>query len=71
MFKDMTTIDVIKLFAPLIVIQLGLAIYCVVDIIRKGVRNLNKIAWITIALFINMIGPIIYLLFGRKRWQDD
>jgi len=71
MFGDMTTIEVIKLFAPLIVIQLGLAIYCIVDIIRNGARNMNKIMWVSIVLFINMLGPILYLLFGKKRWQDD
>ena len=71
MFGDMTTIDVIKLLAPLIIIQYGLAIYCAVDISRKGVRNLSKFAWIAIVLFVNMLGPISYLLFGRKRWQDD
>lgn len=71
MFGDMTTIDVIKLLSPLIIIQFGLAIYCIIDIARRGVRNLNKIVWSAIVLFVNMLGPILYLLLGRKRWQDD
>lgn len=71
MFDNMTTIETIKLIAPLIVIQFGLSIYCIIDIFRNGVRNLNKSIWILIVLFINLIGAISYLLLGRKRWQDD
>ncbi|OPZ88830.1 MAG: Negative regulatory protein YxlE [Firmicutes bacterium ADurb.Bin419] len=70
MFENMSTIEVLKLLAPLIIFQFGLLIYCAVDIIRKGVRNLNKPLWIAI-LVINLIGPITYLIVGRKRWPDD
>ena len=70
MFDNMTTMEILKLLAPLIVFQLGLLVYCVIDILRKGVRNLNKPLWIAI-LFINLIGPIAYLVLGRKRWTDD
>lgn len=71
MFENMSTIEIIKLLAPLIAIQLGLAIYCIINILRKGVRNLNKGIWIAIVLFISMFGAICYLILGRKRWQDD
>ncbi|OPZ94462.1 MAG: hypothetical protein BWY74_00557 [Firmicutes bacterium ADurb.Bin419] len=70
MFENLSTIEILKLIAPLIVFQLGLLIYCVEDILRKGVRNLNKPLWIAI-LFVNFIGPIAYLVVGRKRWSDD
>ncbi len=70
MFENMSTIEILKLLAPLIVFQLGLLIYCIIDILRKGVRNLNKPLWIAL-LFINLIGPIAYLVIGRKRWSDD
>ena len=71
MFDNMTTTEIIKLVAPLIVVQFALAAYCVVDILRKGVRNLNKWIWIAVVVFVNMFGGIAYLAFGRKRWQDD
>lgn len=70
MFNNMETMEIIKLFAPLMIFQVGLLIYCIIDIFRKGVRNLNKPLWIAI-LFINFIGPIAYLILGRKRWSDD
>lgn len=70
MFNNMELMEIIKLFAPLMIFQVGLLIYCIIDILRKGVRNLNKPVWIAI-LFVNFIGPIVYLILGRKRWSDD
>ncbi len=69
MFENISLIEGLKLFAPLIIIQYGLAIYCVINILRKGVQNLNKTVWIIIVLVVNTVGPISYLLFGRKRWD--
>lgn len=64
----MTTMEfseMIKLAAPILILQLGLVIYCLVDIRKNGVRNLNIPAWVVIVLFINMFGAIAYLIFGR------
>lgn len=64
----MTTMEfseMIKLVAPILILQLGLVIYCLVDIRKNGVRNLNIPAWVVIVLFINMFGAIAYLIFGR------
>ena len=66
----METNELIKLLLPLLVLQLGLVIYALVDLAKNGVRNLNKLAWILIILFINMLGPIIYLIFGRGDGSD-
>lgn len=71
MFENMSAIEIIKLFAPVIVIQLGLLVYCITSILKNGVRNLNKGIWIAIVLILNMIGPVLYLLLGKKRWEDD
>lgn len=71
MFDNMENLELIKLLLPLIMLQVGLSMYCIVDILRKGVRNLNKALWVFIVLFVNMLGPVIYLMAGRKRWEDD
>jgi hypothetical protein len=55
---------IIYLLIPIIVAQLGLQIYCILDIVKKGVKNLNKAIWIIICL--NLFGAIAYLLVGRK-----
>lgn len=59
-------INIIKIAWPLIVIQLGLQIYAIIDIIRrKKTRNLSVPVWIIIVIFGEIIGSILYLLFGR------
>jgi uncharacterized membrane protein len=61
------TKDMLLILSPLILLQLGLAVYCGVKIFREGVQNLNRWAWLFICLFVNVIGPVLFLLIGRKR----
>ena len=58
--------DMILVLLPLIALQLGLAVYCMVKIAREGVQNLNKCIWIVLCLFVQLIGPVAFLLWGRK-----
>ncbi|WP_069649886.1 PLDc N-terminal domain-containing protein [Caloranaerobacter ferrireducens] len=67
MFENLTTLEILKLFAPIIIADLGLKIFCVIKIVREGVRNLSKFIWILIVIFINIFGPVSFLLFGRRR----
>ncbi|MDF1618615.1 PLD nuclease N-terminal domain-containing protein [Petrocella sp. FN5] len=59
--------EMIIMLLPLLAIQMGLTIYCVIKIMKEGVENLNKWAWLAICIFINLIGPITFLIVGRKR----
>jgi len=65
------TTDLILMVLPLLVIQFGLAIFCVVKIFKEGVQNLNKWIWLVICLFCNLIGPVIFLIIGRKSTIDE
>ncbi len=56
--------------APLVVLQLSLAIFCLVKLIREGSANLNKTLWIFIILFLNLLGPILFLTIGRVKDHD-
>ena len=57
----------ISLIAPLLIIQLILLAIALVDLIRREqVRYIPKWAWAIIIIFINLIGPISYLLIGRE-----
>jgi hypothetical protein len=67
MDKFTLTTDLMIMLLPLIAIQVGLAIYCAVKIFREGVENLNKWAWLAICLFVNLLGPITFLIVGRKK----
>lgn len=55
------------LIAPLIIIQMILMITALVDVIRIRDTNGPKWLWVLIILFINIIGPIIYFVIGRRQ----
>ncbi|HHT87660.1 MAG TPA: PLDc_N domain-containing protein [Clostridiales bacterium] len=61
------TKDMLLILSPLILLQLGLVVYCGIKIFREGVQNLNRWAWLFICLLVNIIGPVLFLLVGRKR----
>jgi choline-glycine betaine transporter len=61
------TKDIILILSPLILLQLSLVVYCSIKIFREGVQNLNKWVWFLICLFVNVIGPVSFLLVGRKK----
>lgn len=59
-------LNILKLAAPLLVLQLAAIIWAITDIIkRKKTRNLNPVIWIIIVLFFELLGPIAYFLIGR------
>jgi len=58
--------DIILAFWPLLILQLGLAIWALVDLIRrKEVKSLSKPIWAVIIILVNFIGPIVYFIIGR------
>jgi hypothetical protein len=59
---------VLLLLIPILVIQLGLLIWGLYDLTRPGrrVKGDSKVLWALVIIFINIIGPIIYFLFGRE-----
>lgn len=61
------TKELILMLLPLVAIQLGLAIYCGVKIFKEGVQNLNKWLWLVICVFVNLLGPMLFLIIGRKK----
>ncbi len=57
----------LPLLLPIIALQIGLMIYSLVDLFkRETVRFKNKAIWAVVIIFVNMIGPIVYLAIGRS-----
>jgi hypothetical protein len=56
------------LLIPLIVIQLALLVAALYDLTRPGrrVKGDNKVVWVVIIVFVQMLGPILYFLAGRE-----
>lgn len=55
----------LPLIVPLLIIQLGLIIAALWDLIKREKTNGPKWLWVILILFINYIGPILYFVIGR------
>lgn len=54
------------LIAPLFIIHLILLIVSLVDLSRIEKTNGPKLLWVFIIIFVNIIGPILYFVIGRR-----
>ena len=71
----MTGLDpgLIALLAPLVVLEIGLAIWALSDLTRPGrrVRGESRLMWGLIILLVSLIGPILYLVVGRQEGDAE
>jgi hypothetical protein len=60
--------QIIALLAPILVIQLGLMIAALYDLEKeeRQVRGGSKLVWALVIVFVNIVGPIVYLTAGRE-----
>jgi len=57
--------EFIPLLIPIILLQLGLMIAALVDVIKREKTKGPKWVWIMVIVFVNLLGPIIYFIAGR------
>ncbi|HAL16816.1 MAG TPA: transcriptional regulator [Anaerolineaceae bacterium] len=50
---------------PVIIIQLGLMVFALVDLVRRERTKGPKWMWALIIVAVNIIGPVVYLLAGK------
>lgn len=67
MFNGISLIEIFKLAAPYIVIELCLKIFCLIKLSRDRVKYLPKWGWALIILFVNTLGWVFYLTIGRMK----
>ncbi|WP_175638244.1 PLDc N-terminal domain-containing protein [Metabacillus schmidteae] len=54
------------IIAPIFVLQLILLVTAIVSCLRQEETYGPKWLWILIIIFINILGPILYFVIGRK-----
>jgi hypothetical protein len=54
------------IFAPILVIQFILLLVAIIDLVRNENPKGPKWLWFIIILFVNIIGPILYFVIGRR-----
>ncbi len=56
----------LPLLAPILLLQLGLMAVALLDLIRRERTKGPKWVWALVIVFVNFIGPILYLVLGRE-----
>jgi hypothetical protein len=56
----------LPLLIPLVLLQLGLQIWALVDLARREATNGPKWLWVVIIILGEFLGAIIYFIVGRK-----
>lgn len=58
---------ILLLILPLLVLQLGLLLYALLDLVKpeRRVRGGNKAVWALVIALVSLIGPLVYFLVGR------
>ena len=56
---------------PLVILDLGLIIFALVDWSRRKRTKGPKWVWLLIILFVSTFGPILYLILGREEDETD
>lgn len=57
---------ILPLLIPLLILQLGLQIYALVDLYRQPAVRGSKWLWAAIIILGEILGPIVYFLFARR-----
>ncbi|OZU87753.1 transcriptional regulator [Virgibacillus indicus] len=55
------------IIAPLLIIQFILVVVALIDWLKTEDTNGPKWMWFFIIVFINIIGPVLYFIFGRSQ----
>ena len=58
-------IKYIPYLIPVVVVQLILLVIALLDLLKREKTRGPKWVWALVILFVNLLGPIIYFLFGR------
>jgi len=58
--------QILPLLIPIIIIELGLMIWALIDLTKQPTTRGPKWMWALIIILVNFIGPIIYFIIGRE-----
>jgi hypothetical protein len=68
--NDVDLHTLIPLLIPVLLIEIVLWVVAFIDLSkRKKVKGGSKVVWVLVILLLEIIGPIVYLVWGRN--TDD
>jgi hypothetical protein len=57
----------IPLLIPVILLELGLMVFALMDLSKRPSVRGPKWVWILVIVLVDLIGPVVYFLYGRER----
>ncbi|MBY7121271.1 PLDc_N domain-containing protein [Bacillus sp. 16GRE42] len=64
--KDMDIMAFLPIILPVIAVGALLVFIALIDLYRNRKTRKNVFVWTLIILFVNVLGPILYFVIGRK-----
>ena len=58
--------QLLPLLIPVLIIQIILLVFALVDLAKQRATRGPKWVWAVVIIFVNLIGPILYFILGRK-----
>jgi hypothetical protein len=66
MQSDFNFMQFLPLIIPLVLAQLALMVFCLIDLSRRERTKGPKWVWAIVIILGEILGPVIYLLVGRE-----
>lgn len=64
--KDINIMAFLPIILPVIAVGALLVLIAFIDLYRHRKTRKNVLVWTLIILFVNILGPILYFVIGRK-----
>ncbi|PFV82809.1 phosphatidylserine synthase [Bacillus sp. AFS059628] len=64
--KDIDIMAFLPIILPVIAVGALLVLIAFIDLYRHRKTRKNVLVWTFIILFVNILGPILYFIIGRK-----
>ncbi|MCY8957733.1 PLD nuclease N-terminal domain-containing protein [Bacillus cereus] len=64
--KDIDIMAFLPIVLPIIAVGALLVFIALIDLYRHKKTRKNVLVWTLIILFVNVLGPILYFVIGRK-----
>ena len=73
---DLSSVPVwlVAVAVALVLVQLTLDVVALVDLYRRPAAQVvgpNKLLWVAAIVLLNIAGPLLYLLIGRRRAHEE
>ena len=64
--------EMLPFLIPVLLVEIALIVIALLDLVkREHVRGGNKVVWALLILFVQIIGPVVYLIAGRQEKPVD